>query len=289
MQFDLFENPSAVPGIDVEPLPRPAPIEYHRTVPGYARTPLYELPRLAERLGVARVLVKDESSRLGLPAFKMLGASWAVAYAVRTNWLPDAEGVLSPAELGERLQDRAAKRLIAATDGNHGRGVARMAKLMGVGCLIFVPEGLAESRIRAIESEGAEVRIVAGSYDDAIRRSAEEADAQSLVVSDTSWEGYRDIPKQVTNGYSTMFAEVDDALSEAIQGATSTRPTRPTTARSARDRRRLTSVRDIASATRKATTSGIIEDLRVASDEAIRPTAMRRPGRERPSCSPINN
>ena len=218
MQFDLFENPSAVPGIDVEPLPRPAPIEYHRTVPGYARTPLYELPRLAERLGVARVLVKDESSRLGLPAFKMLGASWAVAYAVRTNWLPDAEGVLSPAELGERLQDRAAKRLIAATDGNHGRGVARMAKLMGVGCLIFVPEGLAESRIRAIESEGAEVRIVAGSYDDAIRRSAEEADAQSLVVSDTSWEGYRDIPKQVTNGYSTMFAEVDDALSEAGMG-----------------------------------------------------------------------
>lgn len=215
MRFTLFENPAAVPAIEAEPVPGPAPIEYHRTVPGYAPTALYELPRVAERLGVARVLLKDESSRLGLPAFKMLGASWAVAYAVRRQWLPDVEGVLSPAELGERLRDRGSKRLVAATDGNHGRGVARMAKLMGIGCLIFVPEGLAASRIEAIESEGAEVRVVAGSYDDAIRRSAQEAGENSIVVSDTSWEGYRDIPQQVTHGYSTMFAEVDDALRDA--------------------------------------------------------------------------
>lgn len=215
MQFELFANPAAVSKIDVDPLPVPAPIEYHRTIPGYTPTPLYEVPSLAKRLGVSRVFVKDESSRLGLPAFKMLGASWAVAYAVRTQWLPEVEGVLSPAELGALLTNREAKRLIAATDGNHGRGVARMAKFLGVGCLIFVPEGLAMSRIEAIESEGAEVRVVAGSYDDAILRSAEEADENSLVVSDTSWEGYRDIPQQVTNGYSTMFAEIDQALAEA--------------------------------------------------------------------------
>lgn len=215
MQFTLFENPAAIAVIETEALSGPSPIEYHRTVPGYRQTPLYELPRIAERLGVKRVLLKDESSRLGLPAFKMLGASWATAFAVRQQWLPEAEGVLSPGQLGEALTDRESKRLVAATDGNHGRGVARMAKLMGIGCLIFVPEGLAASRIEAIESEGAEVRIVEGSYDDAIRRSAEEADDDSIVVSDTSWDGYQDIPRQVTNGYSTMFNEVDEAVMAA--------------------------------------------------------------------------
>lgn len=212
MQYGLYLNPRSMPSIGAPPSPEVQPIDYHRTVPGYSSTPLLELPTVAGRLGVKRVLLKDESTRMGLPSFKMLGASWATAYAVREAWLGGLEGVLSPAQLSELIPDRATKRLVAATDGNHGRGVARMARFLGVGCLIFVPSGTASSRITAIESEGAEVQVVSGSYDDAIRRSAEEADAKTVVVSDTSWDGYQDIPEQVTRGYSTMFTEIDEAL-----------------------------------------------------------------------------
>lgn len=220
MHYDLFLNPRAVPAIDGSTEQGPLPIEYHRLMPGYQRTPLLDAPRIAERLGVARVFIKDESTRLGLPSFKMLGASWATAFAVRRQWLGGEDAILSPEEIAERIPNRAEKRLAAATDGNHGRGVARMAKLLGVSCTIFVPRGTAQSRITDIEGEGAEVRVVDGSYDDAIRVSADEADDNTIVVSDTSWEGYVDIPTQVSRGYSTLFREVDEAL-----GSVSASPT----------------------------------------------------------------
>jgi len=191
---------------------------FHQSLPRYAITPLYSCPLLAERLGVARVLVKDESKRLGLPSFKMLGASWATATAISREWL----GVSSPPESITQLkQDLAAtyggkwrvgRRLVAATDGNHGRGVARMARLLRLRCQIFVPAGTAPSRIRSIEREGARVDVVNGTYDDAIARSAEEASTMTLVVSDTSWDGYTETPTNVINGYSTMFSEIDDQM-----------------------------------------------------------------------------
>lgn len=215
MQYDLFTNPRAVPAIEVPSATGPAPIEYHRMMPGYQRTPLLDAPLIAERLGVARVLVKDESTRLGLPSFKMLGASWATAFAVRDEWLGGVEEILSPEQLRNLIPNRAKKRLAAATDGNHGRGVARMARLLDVACTIFVPKGTADSRIADIEGEGAEVRVVDGSYDDAIRVSAEEADENTIVVSDTSWDGYVAIPTQVSRGYSTLFREVDASLAQA--------------------------------------------------------------------------
>lgn len=212
MQYDLFANPRAVVSFPAETEQGPAPIDYHRTVPGYQPTPLLDAPRIARALGVARVLVKDESTRLGLPSFKMLGASWATAFAVRQEWLGGSEEPLSPAQLRDRIPDAESKRLVAATDGNHGRGVARMAKLLDVACTIFVPAGTAVSRITDIEGEGAEVIVVDGSYDDAILRSAAEADENTIVVSDTSWEGYSAIPREVGRGYSTMFCEIDQAL-----------------------------------------------------------------------------
>lgn len=212
MQYDLFTNPRAVSAIETRPASGPAPIDYHRMMPGYRQTPLLDAPLIATRLGVSRVLVKDESTRLGLPSFKMLGASWATAFAVRQQWLGGVEEILSPEQLRERIPNRSEKRLAAATDGNHGRGVARMAKLLDVSCTIFVPKGTADSRIADIEGEGAEVRVVDGSYDDAIRVSAEEADESTIVVSDTSWEGYVAIPTEVSRGYSTLFREVDSSL-----------------------------------------------------------------------------
>ncbi|WP_375385766.1 diaminopropionate ammonia-lyase [uncultured Microbacterium sp.] len=187
------------------------PREFHRTLPGYRTTPLLRLPSIAERLRVAEVIIKDESERLGLPAFKMLGASWATARAVHREWMADDVPLRTEA-LRLALSSGPRRRLVAATDGNHGRGVARMAALLGLACDIFMPEGTAASRIVDIEAEGATVTVVPGSYDDAIRVSAEEADDDTLIVSDTSWPGYTRTPTDVIQGYSTMFREIDDAL-----------------------------------------------------------------------------
>jgi diaminopropionate ammonia-lyase len=106
--------------------------------------------------------------------------------------------------------------LTTATDGNHGRAVAHMARLLGYAARIFVPAGTVDARIDAIESEGATVTVVDGTYDDAVAASAAVAGDRVLVVSDTSWEGYTDVPGWVVDGYSTIFAEVDDQLAEPV-------------------------------------------------------------------------
>ncbi len=191
--------------------PGQSPLDFHRKLPGYAQTPLVEAPGIAADLGVARVVVKLETDRFGLPAFKMLGASWSVYRSLvarlgtEPDWdsLDDLKAALAP--LGNLA-------LAAATDGNHGRAVARMAKLLGYKSHIFVPDDMVEARIDAIKSEGAEVTVVAGSYDDAVALSALAATDDCLVISDTSWPGYVDPPTWVMEGYSTIFAEVDDVI-----------------------------------------------------------------------------
>jgi diaminopropionate ammonia-lyase len=184
MSERLVPNPLAGPLA----LGRPpaGPLAFHRTLPGYAPTPLVEAPAAAAALGVRRVLVKDESSRLGLPSFKVLGASWAIHRA---------------------LQERSATtRLACATDGNHGRAVARMARLLGLEATVFVPASMIEARRSAIAAEGAHVEVVEGSYDDAVERAAA---ADALVVQDTAWPGYETVPTWVVEGYSTIGAEID--------------------------------------------------------------------------------
>lgn len=203
-------NPLAATEGDLGPVGR-APLEFHRRLPEYAVTPLVEAPGLADSLGVGKVWVKDESWRLGLPAFKILGASWAVYKALEAHsggiggWR-DLDG------LRERLAPLLPLALAAATDGNHGRAVARMAKLLGLGARIFVPADMVPARVEAIESEGAEVVVVHGTYDEAVARSAEEASGRCLVISDTSWPGYVDVPTWVVEGYSTILWEVSDEL-----------------------------------------------------------------------------
>ena len=176
----------ASPGSDVQ--------AFHATLPGYEPSPLRELPTVAAAVGVGRLLVKDESWRLGLPAFKILGASWAVHRALQGRDGP--------------------VRLVTATDGNHGRAVARVARLRGLPSTILVPAGTAQARIEGIESEGAEVVVVDGTYDDAVARAAAMASARHVVVSDTSWPGYEDVPRWVTEGYSTIFVELAEQLAD---------------------------------------------------------------------------
>lgn len=187
-----------------------APLEFHRKLPGYAPTPLRVVPGLAERLGVAAVYIKDESSRLGLPAFKMLGASWASYRSIMEHTGIDPEGWGSIKDLAHQLEPHLPLTLATATDGNHGRAVARIAKLLGLSARIWVPAGTVAPRIRAIESEGATVRVTDGTYDDAVAEAGMAADDNTLVVSDTSWPGYEVVPMWVVDGYSTMMFELED-------------------------------------------------------------------------------
>ncbi|MDT0447525.1 diaminopropionate ammonia-lyase [Streptomyces hesseae] len=187
-----------------EPAPADA-WDFHASLPGYAPTPLIELPALAVELGVGRVFVKDESSRLGLPAFKALGASWAVRRVLAER---KAEGAAGPVTL------------VTATDGNHGRAVARMSRLLGRRAHVFVAHGVHPEAVAAIESEGAEVTRVSGTYDEAVRRAAGAAAApDAVLVQDTAWPGYERIPAWIVEGYATLCAEIDTQLALARAGA----------------------------------------------------------------------
>ncbi|MFH8773627.1 diaminopropionate ammonia-lyase [Streptomyces sp. NPDC017958] len=183
----------------------PAPVgvrDFHASLPAYAPTPLTELPSLAAELGVGRVFVKDESCRLGLPAFKALGASWAVhrVLAQRAAEDPGAGPVT----------------LVSATDGNHGRAVARMARLLEQRAHIVVPRGVHPDAVAAIAAEGAETTQVQGPYDEAVRRAAEVAvAADAVLVQDTAWPGYERIPGWIVEGYSTLCLEIDEQLAAA--------------------------------------------------------------------------
>ena len=190
-----------------------APLRFHRRLPFYDETPLVDAPALAEALGVSKVLVKDESSRLGLPAFKVLGASWAVYRALEERLPEGAFGDWETVEeLKEKLESLRPLNLVAATDGNHGRALAWVARLLGLGARIFVPEDMVIARREAIAGEGAEMIVVEGTYDEAVERSAAEEGERGLVVSDMSWPGYERIPSWVIEGYSTMLWEIDDEL-----------------------------------------------------------------------------
>ncbi|MQA06208.1 MAG: diaminopropionate ammonia-lyase [Streptosporangiales bacterium] len=187
---------------------------FHRSLPGYAVTPLVEAPALAAELGVGEVWVKDESSRLGMPSFKILGASWATYRAFCARAGLDHTAGRGVDELRMALRALPPLTLVAATDGNHGRAVARMAGLLGLAAHILVPQDMVAARVEALEGEGARVTVVPGTYDEAVARSAELADDTHVVVSDTSWDGYREVPAWVIDGYATIAAEVEGQLAE---------------------------------------------------------------------------
>lgn len=215
METHIFLNENAQSS-GVGTSPGQAPLEFHRRLPGYEPTPLVDAPALAENLGIGRVWVKDESSRIGLPAFKILGASWAI-YRELQKLVDDLDGWKTLDDLSAKLAPVRPMTLSAATDGNHGRAVARMARLLDFAATIYVPAGTTQARIDAIANEGAVVTVIDGTYDEAVARSAEDAGERCLVISDTSWEGYQDVPLNVIDGYSTIMAETDDQLAELGQ------------------------------------------------------------------------
>jgi diaminopropionate ammonia-lyase len=184
--------------------------------PGYAPTPLARLDGLARAAGVAQMLYKDEGGRFGLGSFKALGGAYAVSrllmreIAARTG----AANVGIDDLLGGRYADITREITVTcATDGNHGRSVAWGAQRFGCACVIYVHATVSEGRKAAIEHYGAQVVRTSGNYDDSVREAA--ADAARLnrfVVSDTSYEGYMDVPRDVMQGYAVMADEAIDQL-----------------------------------------------------------------------------
>lgn len=185
--------------------------------PGYAPTPLVDLPDIAGEAGVAAVHYKDESGRFGLGSFKALGGAYAV---VRHLIQVIAREAGATATVGDILAGRyadtvAAQTVCCATDGNHGRSVAWGAQTFGCRAVIFIHATVSEGRREAIESYGAEVRRTAGNYDDSVAEADQTAKREGwTIVSDTSYPGYRTIPRDVMHGYTLMAQEAYDQLPE---------------------------------------------------------------------------
>ncbi|HSH51039.1 MAG TPA: diaminopropionate ammonia-lyase [Bacteroidales bacterium] len=173
-------------------------IEFHASLPEYKPTPLIELPHLAKKYNVGNIYVKDESLRLGLNAFKVLGASYAIYQLLEKK--PTIETFCT------------------ATDGNHGKAVAWSAKKFGKKSIVFVPKDTTVKRIEAIENEGAKVVQVNGNYDEACKKAENSAKANHwTLVQDTAWEGYTEIPALIMTGYLTMFKEIENSLLKNLE------------------------------------------------------------------------
>ena len=169
--------------------------DFHETI-GNKETPLVKLPGLAKHLGIGNLLLKDESHRFGLNAFKALGASYAMYRQIEKN--PQI------------------KTFCTATDGNHGRAVAWMARKLGRKALIYMPQGTVPARVRAIEKEGAEVLLIDQGYDIAVKMAntrvndgnkTSENRSWSLIQ-DTAWNGYEEVPLDIMRGYWTQAHEI---------------------------------------------------------------------------------
>jgi diaminopropionate ammonia-lyase len=187
--------------------------QFHSHIPAYHVTPLKSLNRLATMIGVNKIWVKDEADRLSLGSFKVLGGSYAI-YQTILKKLGNPEGFtfddMKDPKIREKLGDIT---FAAATDGNHGRGVAWAATQLGFKSVIYVHKLTSEARINAIASNGAEVKVIDGNYDDAVRQVDEDAAKYGWqVISDTSWEGYEEIPVWVMQGYTTLYSETQQQL-----------------------------------------------------------------------------
>lgn len=189
-------------------------VSFHKSFPQYQATPLRSLSKLAEYADVGGIYVKDESYRFGLNAFKVLGGTYAIGRYLAGRLGTDISDIsfdkLRTPEIKQRLGEIT---FISATDGNHGRGVAWAAQQLGQKAVVYMPKGSALIRLENIKATGAEGYITDLNYDDAVRLAAGNAEKYGwVIVQDTAWEGYYDIPTWIMQGYATMAAEALDQL-----------------------------------------------------------------------------
>ena len=191
--------------------------EFHRSFPQYSVTPLQNLSSLAKYLGVKNIFCKDESYRFGLNAFKVLGGSYAMGRYIAKELGRDISelpyNVLSSDKLREEFGQAT---FFTATDGNHGRGVAWAANRLGQKAVVRMPKGTTKTRFDNIAKEGATVTIEEVNYDDCVRMAAAEAakTEHGIIVQDTAWDGYEEIPSWIMQGYGTLVLEADQQLKE---------------------------------------------------------------------------
>lgn len=187
--------------------------------PGYKPTPLYQLTSLAQAAGVHNIFYKDESQRFNLKSFKALGGAYAVARQLQARIFQHCgENASIDDLLGDRYQSIIDDVVIScATDGNHGRSVAWGCQMFGCGCVIYIHRDVSEGRQQAMQALGAEVIRVDGNYDASVKQADREANIhQRIIVSDTSYPGYMEIPKDVALGYTVMLAEAVEQMQDSI-------------------------------------------------------------------------
>ena len=215
----LVSRPHEGPGCDLSNLSLEVAERvwsFHKSFPMYAPTPLVSLPDTAEELGLGSVYVKDKSRRFGLNAFKVLGGSYAIgSFLAEKLGIPMEKAcydLLVHPGSREKLGDIT---FVTATDGNHGRGVAWAVTQFGHKSVVYMPKGSAWERLENIRAAGAEASITNLNYDGAVRLANTQAQSNGwVVVQDTAWEGYEQLPTRIMQGYLTMGLEAWEQLPE---------------------------------------------------------------------------
>lgn len=190
---------------------------FHESFPQYSKTPLAKLEAMADYLGLNSIYVKDESYRFGLNAFKVLGGSFSMARYIAKETGKKVEDLPYNVLTSETLKKEFGQAtFFTATDGNHGRGVAWAANKLGQKAVVFMPKGSTKTRLQNILDENAQATIEEVNYDECVRMAAAAAakTPHGVVVQDTAWDGYEEIPSWIMQGYGTMAMESDEQLSE---------------------------------------------------------------------------
>lgn len=193
---------------------------FHRSFSEYKVTPLHSLSELANELGISNIWIKDESYRFGLNAFKSLGGSYAVGKYIAKKLNMDISDLsfemLNSKNIKEKLGDLT---FVTATDGNHGRGIAWFANQIGQKSVVFMPKGSSEIRLNNIRKEGAKASITDLNYDDAVRLATKYADENNgVIIQDTAWDGYEEIPTWIMQGYVTLIDEAINQINSLDNG-----------------------------------------------------------------------
>ncbi|MFO7988071.1 MAG: diaminopropionate ammonia-lyase [Desulfotignum sp.] len=204
---DLSEAPEAALFDDANKESVRHVYHFHSSLPGYRPSPLVRLPGLAAHLGISQLLIKDENHRFDLKAFKVLGASYAMAKCLgEVIGLGDDEltyhNIIAHKSAYEHLT------FVTATDGNHGRAVAWAAKQFGCKAVVYLPKGASLLRVEAIRNYGARASVTGLNFDDSVTHASQKAqDKGWILLQDTSWEGYEKVPRHIMQGYSTLITE----------------------------------------------------------------------------------
>lgn len=189
-------------------------MDFHKSFPMYSETPLRDMKNLARELGLGRIYVKDESYRFGLNAFKVLGGSYAIGNYLAMKLGKSISEMPYDVLISDQVREQLGEMVfVTATDGNHGRGVAWTANQLKQKSVVLMPKGSSLERLENIRAEGADASITDLNYDDAVRKANGIAEDNGWVmVQDTAWEGYEDIPAWIIQGYSTMGYEAYEQL-----------------------------------------------------------------------------